>query len=194
MRRSTLLLGAVLIAPPLAGAPARAERAVEPLYTPSAFVYGFHGFLLGGGAGLGAGYLAGRAGGWHGDDWRALAYGAGVGALVGGGVGLGLGISDLAAQTPGRGYFVLRDGGYGLAFGAAAGTIAGGLGALGTRKGEHILLGTAIGGLAGTVAGLTLGIAEGQQQRRGYVAWVSVAAAPAVGGSVSWMPALAGRF
>jgi hypothetical protein len=174
--------------------PARAQRTYEPPYTPSAFAYGFHGFVLGGTAGLGAGYLIGRSGGWHGDDWRALAYGAGIGALAGGGIGLGLGISDMASRTPGRGYFVLRDGGYGLGFGAVAGTIAGGLASLSSKKGEHLLLGASIGALAGTGAGLVLGIIEGNRLARGPLAWLTVAPASTAGGTIEWMPALAGRY
>jgi hypothetical protein len=188
MGRSFIVLAVLLTT-----APARAQRPPEPVYTPSAFSYGFHGFLLGATSGLGAGYLVARSGGWHDGDWRALAYGAGVGALVGGALGLGLGISDMAYQTPGRGYFILRDGGYGLMFGAATGAIAGGLASLSSHKGEHILLGASIGALVGTGAGLILGIVEGQRFR-GPVAWVSLAAAHAPDGGVTWMPAVVGLY
>src|SRR3954447_229375 len=75
MRRSLIVLGLLL-----AAAPARAQRPAEPPSTPSTFTYGFHGFLLGAGVGVGVGYLAGRSDGWQNDDWRSLAYGAGVGA------------------------------------------------------------------------------------------------------------------
>src|SRR5256885_7454447 len=128
MRTRRLLLSLSILA--AMAAPARAQPRVEPLYTPSTFSYGFHGFVLGAFAGLGGGYLVGRSGGWHSDDWRTLGIGAGIGALAGGGLGLALGIGDMAAETPGRGYYVLRDGGYGLVFGAAAGAIAGGVAAL----------------------------------------------------------------
>jgi hypothetical protein len=188
MRRSLVVL-AVLLA---MAAPARAQRAPEPLYTPSAFSYGFHGFVLGASAGVGAGYLVGRAGGWHSGDWRALAYGAGIGALVGGGLGIGLGISDMATQTPGRGYFILRDGGLGLGFGAVTGAIAGGLVALSTRKGEHILFGASVGALAGTAFGIVLGTIEGQ--RYGGRMALSLATAAAPDGSIQLMPALVGRY
>jgi hypothetical protein len=99
--------------------PLHAQPAPEPLYTPSVFLYGFDGFVLGAGAGLGAGYLGARAGGWHHDDWQPLAYGAGIGALAGGALAVTLGITDLVNETQGRGYFILRDGGYGLGFGTA---------------------------------------------------------------------------
>jgi hypothetical protein len=185
---------AVVLSSFLLAAPTQAQRSFEPAYTPSAFSYGFHGFLLGGTAGLGAGYLAGQAGGWHDGDWRALAYGAGIGALLGGGLGVGLGISDMAAQTPARAYFILRDGGYGLGFGAVAGSIAGGLAALSSHQGAHVLVGASIGALAGTAAGLVLGVVEGQRWRGRTVAWLSLVAASAADGTLHWIPALEGRY
>jgi hypothetical protein len=193
--RTTLTVGLLLAA----AVPARAQTTYEPLYTPSIFSYGFHGFLLGGAAGLGGGYLAGRSGGWHDDDWRALGYGAGVGALVGGALGLGLGIADMTSQTPGRGVFVLRDGGYGMVFGAATGTIAGGLAALSTDRKENLLLGASIGALAGTGVGLVLGSIEGQRWRGRAVSsaaspWVALVAARDAGGGTAWLPALGGRY
>jgi hypothetical protein len=187
--RKTLLIIAVLVA---SAAPARAQRPPEPLYTPSAFSYGFHGFLLGASAGVGAGYLVARSGGWHDGDWRALAYGAGIGALVGGGLGIGLGIADMANETPGRGYFILRDGGMGMGFGAVTGAIAGGLVALSTKKGEHILFGASVGALAGTAFGVVLGLVEGQRYR-GRMA-LSLATAAAADGSIQLLPALVGRY
>jgi hypothetical protein len=167
----------------------------EPLYTPSVFSYGFDGFLLGAGAGLGAGYLGARAGGWHQDDWQPLAYGAGIGALAGGALGLGLGISDMANQTQGRGYFILRDGGYGLGFGVATGAIVGGLGATSSKKPEHILFGAAIGGLVGTGTGLVLGIVEGQRAwRRHTRVALTFAPVPEADGKLAWLPTLVGRY
>ncbi len=192
--RTTITVGLLLAA----AAPARAQTTYEPLYTPSIFSYGFSGFLLGGAAGIGGGYLAGRSGGWHDDDWRALGYGAGVGALVGGALGIGLGIADMASQTPGRGVFVLRDGGYGMGFGAATGAIAGGLAALSTDHKENVLLGASIGALAGTAVGLVLGSIEGQRWRGRAVSATGVAltvlAARDAGGGTAWMPALGGRY
>jgi hypothetical protein len=192
MKSPSLALAATVL---LLSTPCRAEPREEPLYTPSIFFYGFDGFVLGTGAGLSAGYLAARAGGWHQDDWQPLLYGAGIGALAGGALGLALGITDLANETPGRGYFIVRDGGYGLGFGAATGAIAGGLAAIGSRKPEHVLFGGAIGGLFGTGAGVALGIVESQRagQRHARVA-LTVAAARESGGGTVWMPALDGRF
>src|SRR3982751_1077309 len=106
MRRTILFSAAVVVL--FTTSIASAQPRSDPPYTPTTFEYGFHGFFLGGVAGLGAGYLVGRSGGWHQDDWRALVYGTGIGALAGGALGLGLGISDMASETPGRGYFILR--------------------------------------------------------------------------------------
>lgn len=167
----------------------------EPLYTPSIFTYGFHGFALGSVAGLGAGYLAARSGGWNKDDWQPLAYGAGIGALAGGTLGLSLGITDMVNETPGRGYFILRDGGYGLGFGVATGAIAGGIAAISTKKAEHILFGACIGALAGTGVGIVLGIIEGNRawSRRTRVT-MTLAPAALASGELVWMPALMGRY
>jgi hypothetical protein len=77
LRTLRIPIGAALLL--MVSPPARAQTTPEPLYTPSIFLYGFDGFLLGTGAGLGAGYLGARAGGWHHDDWQPLAYGAGIG-------------------------------------------------------------------------------------------------------------------
>jgi hypothetical protein len=192
MRRSAVLL--TMAAVLLSARSAHAQARNEPAYTPSIFTYGFDGFLLGAGAGLCAGYLGARAGGLHHDDWQPLAYGAGFGALGGGLLGLSLGITDMVNETPGRGYFVLRDGGLGLGFGIAAGAIAGGLAAVGSKKPEHILLGASIGGLAGTGVGVVLGIVEANRAgRRSRVALTVVpTATPA--GQLLWMPALVGRY
>jgi hypothetical protein len=169
----------------------------EPAYTPSIFGYGFHGFFLGGMAGLGGGYIVARSGGWHQDDWQPLAYGAGIGALAGGALGLGLGITDMVSETPGRGYFVLRDGGYGLGFGAATGAIAGGIAAVSTKKPENILFGAAIGGLVGTGVGVVLGAIEGNRAWRrhaGTAMTITLAPAAQSDGRLAWVPALVGRY
>jgi hypothetical protein len=191
------ILGVFLVAGALAlrSAPARAETHDEPLYTPSIFIYGWNGIALGAGAGLGAGYLAARAGGWESDDWRALVYGAGFGGLAGGALGLTLGITDMANETQGRGHLILRDGGYGLGFGVATGAIIGGLTAASSKEPEQILLGGAIGGLAGTAVGLVLGIVEGQRAwRRHTKVALTLAPAPEASGKLVWMPALIGRY
>jgi hypothetical protein len=192
MRRALALV--VVAAPTLIAAARPASAQPPPAYTTSAFVYGFHGILLGAAAGLGAGYLIGRAGGWHSGDWATLGYGLGIGALAGGGLGLGLGISDMASQTPGRGYFILRDGGYGLGFGAVAGAIGGALAAsAGTHRAETVLFGSAVGGLAGGLLGLGLGLVEGAPHGRVALSLASATACDAADRPV-WMPALIGRY
>jgi hypothetical protein len=197
MKRTSRVVGVAAAAAALMGAvPAGAQPAAEArVAAPSVFLYGFDGFLLGAGAGLGAGYLSARAGGWHGNDWKDLAYGAGIGALAVGGLGLTLGIADMVNETQGRGYFILRDGSLGLGFGGVTGAIIGGLGALGSSKPEHVLLGAAIGGLAGTGAGVILGVVEAQHSwRRPARVALTVAPAAAAGGTLVWMPTLAGRY
>jgi hypothetical protein len=192
MRRAICLLAVATVLG--LAQPAQAQQR-EPLYTPSIFVYGFHGFFLGSVAGLGAGYMAARAGGWHQDDWQPLAYGAGIGALAGGALGLSLGITDMVNETPGRGYFILRDGGYGLGFGAATGAIAGGIAAISTKRAENILFGASIGGLVGTGVGIILGVVEGNRawRRRTNVA-LTLTPAPLSNGQLAWVPALVGRY
>jgi hypothetical protein len=195
MKVSPLALAAIAAVLLLPARPCLAEERGEPLYTPSMFRYGFHGFLLGTGAGLGAGYLAARAGGWHQNDWEPLAYGAGIGALAGGALGVTLGITDMVNETQGRGYFILRDGGYGLGFGATTGAIGGGLAAVSSHKPEHILFGAAIGGLVGTGVGVVLGVVEGQRAwRRQTRVALTLAPTPAAGGTLTWLPTLVGRY
>jgi hypothetical protein len=174
---------------------AEAQPQHSPMAVPSTFTYGFHGFLLGAGAGLCVGYLDARSGGWHADDWRSLAYGASIGALAGGVLGVGLGIADLVADTPGRGYFVIRDGGYGLGFGLVTGAIAGSIAAIGSKDAQSIAVGAAIGGLIGTAGGLVLGIVEAQRfVPRRTAMTMTLAAAPSASGGLLWMPALVGRY
>jgi hypothetical protein len=192
MRRAMCLLVAATLL--IVARPAQAQPR-EPLYTPSIFVYGFHGFFLGGMAGVGAGYIAARAGGWHKDDWQPMAYGAGIGALAGGALGLSLGITDMVNETPGRGYFVLRDGGYGLGFGIATGAICGGLAAVSTKRPENILFGASIGALVGTGVGVILGVVEGNRAWRRHTGMaMTVAPARQSNGQLTWMPALVGRY
>jgi hypothetical protein len=193
-RRTRRAIGMVVAATLLLGGRAAQGQAAEPRrLAPSIFVHGFDGFLLGAGAGLGAGYLAARSGGWQGDDWRPLVTGAGFGALAGGALGLTLGITDMVDDTEGRGFLVMRDGSLGLGFGAVTGAIVGGLGAVASKDAEHLLLGSAIGGLVGTGAGVVLGIVEGQRMRQRRVAMALAPVAPARGALV-WIPALVGRY
>lgn len=173
---------------------------------PSAFDYGYRGFGAGALAGVSVGYLIGRAGGWHSNDWRALVISTGVGALVGGGGGLGLGFADASAGTPGRLLPVIHDAELGALFGATAGALGGMVAWAASDKPERILLGAAIGGISGVAVGAILGAVESSngirsgtptttspsvQRRRVQPA---LAAAALSDGSLCWLPALQGRY
>jgi hypothetical protein len=164
-------------------------RAVEA-QPPTVFDGAYQGLLVGGTAGLATGYLFARSGGWNSSsDWKPLVYGAGIGALAGATVGLTLGIVDMAQRRPGRNGYVMRDGLYGAGLGAVLGGIAGGLAALSSKKGEHILLGGSIGILSGTCLGMGVGAVEGYRR---YSA--SVAAVEQAGGGIAFLPAFTARF
>jgi hypothetical protein len=167
---------------------ARPARAAEA--PPTVFDGAYQGLLVGGTAGLATGYLFARQDGWHSSkDWKPLVYGAGIGALAGATIGLTLGIIDMSQSKPGRTAYVMRDGLLGAGLGAVLGGIAGGLAALSSGKGEHILLGGSIGVLSGTFLGMGVGVVEGTRK---YGA--TVAAVPTAGGTLTFVPALAGRF
>jgi hypothetical protein len=168
---------------------ARPSHAAE-LPPPTVFDGAYQGLLVGGMAGLSTGYLFARRGGWHSSsDWKDLAYGAGIGALSGAVIGLTLGIVDMSQGKPGRNGYVMRDGLYGAGLGAVLGGIAGGLAALSSKKGEHILLGGSIGVLSGTCLGMTVGFIEGYRR---YA--VTVSAVEQAGGRTAFLPAVAARF
>jgi hypothetical protein len=165
------------------------SRAAE-FQPPTVFDGAYQGLIVGGTAGLATGYLFARSGGWNSSsDWKPLVYGAGIGALAGATVGLTLGIVDMAQRRPGRNGYVMRDGLYGAGLGAVLGGIAGGLAALSSKKGEHILLGGSIGILSGTCLGMGVGAVEGYRR---YSA--SVAAVEQAGGGIAFLPAFAARF
>jgi hypothetical protein len=132
-------------------------------YSPSVFTYGYRGLTVGALVGLSGGYLVARHDGFQGEDWRPLVYGAGFGALGGAALGLTLGFVDLADNNPGMGNIALRDMVYGAGFGSLLGAITGGLIVIKTHDPEHILFGAAIGTLAGTGAGLIIGLIEGRR-------------------------------
>jgi hypothetical protein len=145
----------------------RSQAATLP--PPTVFDGAYQGLLVGGTAGL--------------------VYGAGIGALSGAVVGLTLGIVDMSQGKPGRNGYVMRDGLYGAGLGAVLGGIAGGLAAISTKKGEHVLLGGSIGVLSGACLGMTVGFIEGYQRFA-----VAVSAVEQVGGSYTFVPAVSARF
>ncbi len=135
------------------------------LQPPTVFDGAYQGLLVGGVAGLSTGYLFARRGGWHSsNDWKPLVYGAGIGALTGSVLGLTLGIVDMSQNKPGRNGYVMRDGLYGAGLGAVLGGIAGGLAALSSKKGEHILLGGIHRRAVGRVPGHGRGVRRGLPQ------------------------------
>jgi hypothetical protein len=197
MRR---ILRSLVITALVMGGVASSARAEDQ--RPTVFDFAYQGLLVGAGAGLAGGYLVARDGGWHtSSDWKPLAYGAGIGALVGSGIGLTLGVIDVAQDKPGRTHYVLRDMALGEAFGATVGVIAGGLAAISSKKGEHVLLGASIGLLSGAVLGGVFGFFEGgrvldrggpkPENRRAALSVVPVVEA---GGTLAFLPAISGRY
>jgi len=186
------LLISALVTCALAGT-ARAED------RPSVFAFAYQGLVVGAGAGLAAGYLFAREDGLHSSDWKPLVYGIGIGALAGAGVGLTLGVVDAAQDKPGRARYVVRDMAYGEGFGAVVGLIAGGLTALSTKKGEHVLLGASIGVLSGAVLGAVFGVIEGghaSSQASAGSNHLALSVLPVVeaGGKLAYLPGLSGQY
>jgi hypothetical protein len=173
----------------LVGALARTARA-ENLPPPTVFDGAYQGLFVGALAGTATGYMFARSDTWNkSSGWKPLVYGAGIGALSGAVLGLTLGIVDMAARKPHRNAYVMRDGLYGAGFGTVLGAIAGGMVALSTKKADHFLLATSIGTLTGTVGGMAVGFVEGYRKYS-----VSVAPVEQRDGSVSFIPAVVGRF
>lgn len=184
---SRLLLRTACIVALLACLSGSAKADTNP---PTVFDGAYQGLLVGATAGVATGYLFARRGGWKSsDDWKPLVYGAGIGALSGAAIGLTLGIVDMAQRNPGRNGYVMRDGLYGAGLGAVLGGIAGGLAAISSKKGEHVLLGGSIGVLAGTCLGMGMGFVEGYRKFSPRVSAVEQA-----DGSLAFLPALAGQF
>ncbi len=182
-------VAAALLAASLCLASAGTAKAAE-MERPTVFDGAYQGLVVGALAGSATGYLFARSDTWNkSGGWKPVVYGLGIGALSGAAVGLTLGVVDLAQRHPGRSGYVMRDGVYGAGLGAVLGTIAGGLAALSSKKGEHVLLGTSIGVLSGTVAGMTIGFVEGYRKYS-----VTVAPVERSDGTVGFVPAVAGRF
>jgi hypothetical protein len=206
--RQRLAFSLVVVTLALAAAPSQA-RALEPgggaEPETSVFLYTGRGFLVGGMLGLSIGYMVAREGGWKtSDDWPSLAYGAGIGALTGGVLGVTLGVVDMSRDTPGWGSVVLEDTVKGTGAGALGGALVGGLAAISTKKGEHVLFGAAVGTAVGAGAGMVLGVIEAnhmlarRRARHGAAGRVDIAmtvtAAEAADRGVVWMPGLVGAF
>jgi len=128
--------------------------------TPSFFTYGFEGFWTGAEIGLAAGYLS-TGDDYDSEEWRKLAFGAGVGALVGVGVGVALGAVDVGSGPPDAGRVILRDTGYGVGLGALVGTAVGALFLIDDGRTKNLVTGAALGALAGAGVGLVFGVFEG---------------------------------
>jgi hypothetical protein len=137
-------------------APSPSWAAEEP---PSFFSYGFDGFWTGAQVGLAAGYLS-TGDDYDSEEWRKLAFGAGVGALVGVGVGITLGAVDVGSGPPHTGRVILRDIGYGVGLGAIVGTAVGALFLIDDGRPKNLVTGAAIGALAGAGVGLAFGVFE----------------------------------
>lgn len=127
---------------------------------PSILDYGWTGLSAGLGIGLASGYLA-IGDTYQQGEWRAFAYGAGVGGLSGLGVGLILGLADVSAAPQRPGFIVLRDLGYGATIGSVGGLIVGALFAIG-ENGElrDLTTGAAYGTLIGAGVGAIFGVVE----------------------------------
>jgi hypothetical protein len=177
---------------------------VERPRRPSLFASGYRGLLSGALVGASTGYLIGRPGGFHGQDYRNLAFASGVGALIGAGAGVGVGLIDLGSDY-GRAHVIVRDTLYGTVFGTLTGAIAGGLSVIKSGDGEHAMLGTTIGAISGAGLGLIVGIIDSlvypvagcgarpcQVQARRYVPGVGATAD--AGGNLVVTPGIAGRF
>jgi hypothetical protein len=202
----TIILSVVLLMTSLC----EVARAYEPDESccnsrPSLISHGFLGLVTGALFGLSAGYLVERGGGIHDHEWKTLVFGSGIGLLSGAAVGVGLGFWDSEDDRYCYGRYLLRDMLYGGGFGALLGSAAGGLAVLETKKGEHVLLGAAIGLMAGVGIGAIIGVIEGQtetdrafrkreKQKRPKPVTATVLIAQDADGHTMWGPAIAGIF
>ena len=175
----------------LAASPAPAQAEEDP---PSVLRYGLDGFWTGAQIGLASGYLA-TGSEFESEEWRKLAFGAGLGALIGVGVGISLGVADLGSSPPAIGHLVLRDMGYGVGLGAIVGTAAGALFLIDGGEPKTLLNGAAIGTLAGAGAGIVFGLIEGAASRPDSAATATLRLT-FIGSDQSYLPlpALEGTF
>lgn len=176
----------------------QASRAAES-DAPSIVAYGVDGFWTGAQIGLASGYLAtGQE--YEREEWRKLAFGAGIGALVGVGVGLTLGVVDVSGGPPPTGHLILRDVGYGVGLGALVGTAVGALFLIDDGRPKNLLTGAAVGTLVGAGAGVVFGLIEGAAASPGPAAGDRAGLGSVrftlvgSGASLLPLPAIEGRF
>jgi len=181
---------------------ARADRGQGPDERPSLLSYGFDGLFAGGLTGLSMGYLA-TGSHYESDEWKALVFGAGVGALAGLGGGVAAAVVDSNTDGPPTGAIILNDMWYGLLLGGAAGALVGALVLIYSDHPKDVLTGAAIGAISGDAVGLTLGIFESAARRRRYKSssrsrpprlTASINLWPEGGRSLAVLPALSGKF
>ena len=156
MVRGAAALAFVATFSALSAAPSAAWAEEDP---PSVMRYGLDGFWTGAQIGLASGYLA-TGPDYESEEWRKLAFGAGLGALIGVGVGISLGVADLGSSPPATGHLVLRDMGYGVGLGAIVGTAVSALFLIDGGEPKTLLTGAAVGTLAGAGAGIIFGVIE----------------------------------
>lgn len=121
--------------------------------------YGFKGFSLGVELGLSIGFIA-TGPVYHGDEWKKLVVGMGVGALLGMAGGIVTSVIDATGTGVPVGYFILRDAGYGTLLGATMGAVVGMLLWVEDGTPKDILKGAAYGTLFGAAAGVIYGVIE----------------------------------
>jgi hypothetical protein len=113
---------------------------------------------------MGVGALIGTSIGYlnyrHTDEEKAILRGAAYGAIAGAFLGLGIGVADASDGRRGGGSIVLHDMRRGALLGLAAGAIYGSVEGITDGEWEKLGDGAAWGYLAGSVAGLAIGIYE----------------------------------
>lgn len=212
IRRRTPWPGALAIAAaallfPREGHAQRRGFGPNPDTAPSVFAYAFRGLGIGLPVGMATGYLVTRDGDWGTEEWKGLAYGAGLGAIGGSIGGLTAGFYDLNQPRPGIGMVVLRDTWYGTLLGATVGLITGGVILVNSGDAEHLAYGAAWGTVIGAPVGTVIGFIEGPTVRD--AAWesppswaLSLQPVPLAAQSyareqasaVSWVPTVSGQF
>ena len=125
--------------------------------TPSVPNYGWRGLGMGALAGTAAGFIQYSDNG----DSDDILLGAGYGSLIGAGLGLVLGAIDVQRGQRGMGDIILRDMNRASGFGAAVGSIWGGVNAIINEDWEELGRGAAWGYLGGLALGAVVALYEG---------------------------------